>query len=162
MKSLKESIFSNVDDIANNDTVLIEQFLKDNYNIRGTYNIDGNVVNVDGYVDVKNKDLESLTNGIFRFGKVSGSFWTDHCTKLKSLEGSPREVGMRFSCYECRNLVSLEGAPEKVDKDFECAVCTKLKSLEGAPEKVGGVFYCSYCSNLTITDEDNAKYNLRK
>ena len=160
MKSLKESIFDDIEDIASNDTVLIEQFLKDNYDICGTYNIDGNVVNVDGYVDVKNKDLEALTNGIFRFGKVSGSFWADHCTKLKSLEGSPREVGMRFSCYECRNLVSLEGAPEKVDKDFECAVCTKLKSLEGAPEKVGGKFDYSGCKNLRLTDQDREKYGI--
>ena len=28
---VKESIFDNVEDIVNNDTILIEQFLKDNY-----------------------------------------------------------------------------------------------------------------------------------
>ena len=41
MKSLKESIFDDVEDIVNDDTVLIEQFLKDNYEIDGTYIIDG-------------------------------------------------------------------------------------------------------------------------
>ena len=35
MKSLKESIFDDVEDIANNDTILIEQFLNDNYEIEG-------------------------------------------------------------------------------------------------------------------------------
>ena len=71
-------------------------------------------------------------------------------------------MGRDFSCDNCSSLKSLNGAPKKVGGDFSCAHCWDLKSLEGAPEKVGGVFYCSYCSNLTITDEDNAKYNLRK
>ena len=99
MKSLKESIFSDVEDIASNDTVLIEQFLKDNYNIRGTYNIDDNVVDVDGHATVKNKYIKSLTNGVFRFRNVTG----------------------KFSCAHCKKLASLEGAPEMVDWDFDCS-----------------------------------------
>ena len=138
MKSLKESIFGDIEDIVSNDTVLIEQFLNDNYDIHGTYNIDGNVVNVDGQIYVKNMNIESLTNGIFQFGKVDGSFY----------------------CHKCKNLKSLEGAPRKVGKAFYCHSCHKLKSLEGAPEKVGGNFWCSGCRNLKITDQDRNKYKL--
>ena len=76
MKSLKESIFDNVEDIVNNDTILIEQFLKDNYIIQKSYTINKyGTVDVDGYVLVKNKDIKSLTSGLFRFGKVLGEFY---------------------------------------------------------------------------------------
>ena len=75
-KTINTPIFDDIEDIASNDTVLIEQFLKDNYDICGTYNIDGkNVVDVKGHVRVKNTDIESLTNGIFRFGKIKGGFY---------------------------------------------------------------------------------------
>ena len=138
MKSLKESIFSDVDDIANNDTILIEQFLKDNYNIRGTYNIDGNVVDVDGYATVKNKYIKSLANGVFRFRNVAG----------------------KFSCAHCKKLASLEGAPEEVGASFYCNGCESLTSLKGAPEEVGGWFDCSNCSILKISDQDRKKYKI--
>ena len=149
MKSLKESIFNNVNDIASNDTVLIEQFLKDNYEIDGTYKIDGDVVDVKGDVEVKNKKIESLTNGLFRFGVVSKDFDCAFCPGLVSLEGAPEEVGGRFYCYECAKLKSLEGGPRKVGKDFYCTDCPELESLEGAPEEVGGSFWCSRCPSLT-------------
>ena len=138
MKSLKESIFDDVEDIANDDTVLIEQFLKDNYNIRGTYNIDGNVVDVDGHATVKNKYIKSLTNGVFRFRNVTGKFSCAHCKKLASLEGAPKEVSGRFYCNGCESLTS----------------------LKGAPKEVGGWFDCSNCSNLKISDQDRKKYKI--
>ena len=57
MKSLKESIFDDVEDIVNDDTVLIEQFLKDNYDIRGTYIIKNGVVDL-GFLSVSSaKDI---------------------------------------------------------------------------------------------------------
>ena len=71
MKSLKESIFDDVEDIVNDDTALIEQFLKDNYEIRGTYSIDGkNVVNVDGTIWLMNKSVKAIRNGDFQFRKA--------------------------------------------------------------------------------------------
>ena len=85
---VKESIFDNVEDITNSDAALIEQFLKDNYEIDGTYIIDGsydinnNVVDVKGHVKVKNKKIESLTNGLFQFGKVGGSFICSCCFSI--------------------------------------------------------------------------------
>ena len=157
MKLLKESIFSDVEDIVNNDTVLIEQFLKDNYDIRrGTYVINGphginkdNTVDVDGDVYVKNLKLKTLTDGLFRFGKVSGSFDCSDCCNLTSLEGSPEEVGWRFYCTNCSKLTSLKGAPKKVNKTFDCGGCKNITSLKGAPEEVGENFYCDNCHKLT-------------
>ena len=171
MKSLKESIFSDIDDIASNDTALIEQFLKDNYNITGSYTIKDDVVDVKGDVTVKNKNIESLTNGLFRFGTVRGCFYCVRCTKLKSLEGAPEKVGKNFNCHDCYNLTILKGAPKEVGGDFNCAFCSsitslkgatkevgkdfyctdcpKLESLEGAPEEVGGSFWCRGCTSLT-------------
>ena len=182
MKSLKESIFDDVEDIVNDDTVLIEQFLNDNYIIEGTYDINGNVVDVKGHVIVKNEKIESLTNGLFRFGKVSGNFYCTGCPKLKTLEGAPEKVGFDFYCYDCSNLISLkgvptevgmsfwccgcsklaslEGAPEKVGLDFDCSDCPNLISLKSAPKKVGRKFDCSGCENLQITDRDRKKYKI--
>ena len=138
MKSLKESIFDNVEDIVSNDTVIIEQFLKDNYEIRATYNINKDrTVDVKGHVKVKNKKIESLTSGLFRFGTVDGDFLCTSCPNLVSLKGAPTEVGGGFYCNECDNLVSLEGAPKKVES-----------------------IYYKGCKKLKITDQDRKKYKI--
>ena len=148
MKSLKESIFGDIEDIVNNDTVLIEQFLKDNYEIDGTYNIKDGAVDVTGDVEVKNKKIESLTNGLFRFEAVSGGFYCFDCSNLKSLKGAPRKVGDGFDCHDCRNLKTIKDAPKEVGGNFWCYSCWELTSLKGAPEKVEGGFYCHNCPNL--------------
>ena len=151
---VKESIFDNVEDITNSDAALIEQFLKDNYEIDGTYIIEGsytikdNVVDVKGSLEVKNEKIKSLTNGLFRFGKVGGNFDCYRCKNLTSLGGAPEEVGRVFWCAFCPNLKSLEGGPELVGDDFNCFACSSLTSLEGAPKKVGGDFNCYECENL--------------
>ena len=132
------SIFGDVENIVNDDTVIIEQFLKDNYIIIGSYTIKDGVVDVDSGVTVKNIDIESLTNGLFRFGTVQGGFWCNNCKKLTSLKGAPKYVGGDFWCNECPNL----------------------KSLKGAPKKVGGDFWCDDCKNLMITDQDREKYKI--
>ena len=183
MKSLKESIFSDVEDIVNSDSALIEQFINDNYKIEGSYTSKDGVVDVKGTIRLTNRNAEFLTNGAFQFGTVSGvvsyfkcrklksllgspskvgkGFYCYSCSSLKSLEGAPREVGADFSCVDCESLVSLTGAPEKVGRDFDCGVCPKLTSLEGAPKEVGGDFYCRNCVNLRLTDEDRQKYKIR-
>ena len=148
MKSLKESIFDDVEDIANNDTILIEKFLNDNYEIEGSYAIKDGVVDVNGDIIVKNKNIESFTKGLFRFRSVTGGFSCSSCLNIKSLNGVPEEIGKWFNCYKCDELTSLEGAPKKVGGNFECSLCHKLKSLEGAPKKVGMGFYCIQCKNL--------------
>ena len=165
MKSLKthvkESIFDNVEDITNSDAALIEQFLKDNYIIEGSYTIKDNVVDVKGPLEVKNEKIVSLTNGLFRFGKVGGDFDCYRCKNLTSLGGAPEEVGGVFSCAFCPNLKSLEGGPELVGDDFNCFACSSLTSLNGAPEKVGGNFDCDECDNLIITDQDRKRYKIK-
>ena len=51
-----------------------------------------------------------------RFGKVSEDFYCSG-NQLRTLEGSPREVGGSFYCY--RNpLISLEGVPEVIEGNF--------------------------------------------
>ena len=159
MKSLKESIFSDVEDIVNNDTALIEQFLKDNYEIHGTYNIADNVVDVKGDVNVKNEKIESLTHGLFRFGTVTGHFICTFCPKLTSLEGGPEKVGKDFDCSACPGLVSLKSAPKEVGWDFYCNDCPNLTTLEGVPEEVGGDFYCNNCTGLTTLEGAPKKVN---
>ena len=145
MKHLKESIFNDVEDIVNNDTILIEQFLKDNYKITGSYIIKDGVVDVKGDVHVKNANIESLTNGMFQFGNVTRGFYCSACKNITSLKGAPKEVGGNFFCTNCDNLISLEGAPRKVGRSFWCNNCPNLVSLEGAPIEVGGGFDCDDC-----------------
>jgi hypothetical protein len=60
--------------------------------------------------------------------------------QLTSLAGSPKEVGLNFSCSR-NQLTSLNGAPERVGGNFDCER-NQLTSLEGAPAIVGGYFYC--------------------
>ena len=152
-----ESIFDIEDNINNMDESIkdqIKQFLNNNFKntsnciISKKPNNDGKFeVSVNGNIKVKNKNITSLTNGMFIWTNIKGDFSCDHCDSLKSLEGAPKKVGGDFNCFGCHSLTSLEGAPEVVG-DFDCAYCKSLTSLEGAPEVVGG-FDCAYCKSLT-------------
>ena len=51
-----------------------------------------------------------------RFGKVTGNFFCNN-NNLKTLDGSPREVGVNFWCRG-NTLISLEEAPLKVVVNF--------------------------------------------
>ena len=157
MNPLKEHILEGILDIENNINYdiskdVIEKFLKENYDIKRSYTIkgtkDGFIVDVKGNVKVKNKNIISLTNGLFEFGVVRGHFDCQYCDLLKSLKGSPKDVGDYFDCSYCNSLTSLEGLPEKVGGFFDCSRCKSLKSLEGAPKEVGGYFDCSVCKSL--------------
>ena len=161
--SLNESLLDD-DDLfldPENDKNVIEEWIKNNYKITGKLTIsDDFVVDCVGLVEVKNENIESLTNGLFRWGKVGGSFYCSYCNNLMSLEGSPERVGGDFNCTYCGKLKSLEGSPKEVDGDFWCGYCTELKSLEGTPEKVGGGLYCFGCKNIRITHPDRKKYKI--
>ena len=166
------------------DKRIVEGWIKNNYIIYGDLTIsDDLVVDCNGSVNVKNKSITSLTNGLFRWGNVDRDFYCS-CCNITTLEGSPEEVGGNFSCRQCDSLVNLKGSPESVGRDFYCRGCENLKSLEGAPEKVigyfdcsncnnltslegvpekiAGVFVCSYCPNLKITDSDREMYKLHE
>ena len=189
MKSLKLHFESLLDDDdvffdPANDKKYIEEWIRNNYNIVGKLTIsDDLVVNCDRYVYVENKNITALTNGMFKWGNLDGSFDCSDCTKLKSLEGAPKEVNGSFNCIQCERLESLKGSPKKVVNGFYCNGCNNLTSLEGAPVRVGssflcnncnnltslegapdvvGVFVCNYCPNLKITDFDRKRYKLYK
>ena len=156
MKTLRESLLD--DDLIDNTDNLIRDeigaFLKANYKgsikISKEPNADGKYeVSSSTNIEVKNKNIISLTNGMFIWETVGGYFRVASCNSLKLLDGSPKKVGGDFSCIGCRSLKTLKGAPKEVSGDFNCRGCDALKSLEGAPEKVGGDFYCSYCDSLT-------------
>ena len=155
MKSLKLHFESLLDDDdvffdPANDKKYIEEWIRNNYNIVGKLTIsDDLVVNCDRYVYVENKNITALTNGMFKWGNLDGSFDCSDCTKLKSLEGAPKEVNGSFNCSDCTKLKSLEGAPEKIDGGFSCRRCNNLTSLKGAPKKVKKGFSCGNCNNLT-------------
>ena len=110
----------------------------------------GVVVNYDGeHVRVSNHNIEHLTNGLFKWGPISGNFNCQNCTLLKTLEGAPEKVDGGFYCANCTSLETLEGAPKEVGNHFNCQACNSLKNLEGAPEKVGWDFYCQGSKSLT-------------
>ena len=159
MKSLRESLLDN-DLVDKTDEIIIkneiEEFLKANYKCKGSIKISEKPNKDDLYevsstsaVEVTNKNIISLTNGIFIWTTVDGGFYCNNCKFLKSLEGAPKKVGGGFYCYSCIYLESLEGAPEKVELSFSCNDCYSLTSLKGSPKEVGEGFYCSYCKSLT-------------
>ena len=92
---------------------------------------DKDEIDVDGHVDLREKDLKELP---YKFGKITGS------------EGV-------FTMYKCKNLISLRNCPNIVDAYFSCSNCTKLDSLEGCPKKVGVDFYCGDCKRRFTKEE---------
>ena len=148
---IKESLLDDEDKFygANSDKKMVESWIRDNYKIDGNLTIsDDLVVDCNNTVKIKNKSITSLTNSLFRWGKVGGMFDCYACKNLKSLEGAPEKVDGDFYCNNCDKLETLEGAPEKVGGNFDCSDCAKLKSLEGAPKKTGKDFYCNCCDSL--------------
>ena len=101
------------------------------------YTINNGLVDVDGDVDLSNKNLTKLP---IKFGNITGHFYCSS-NQLTTLEGCPKEVGGGFYCPD-NQLTTLEGAPESVGGNFLCEV-NKLTSLEGCPKSVGGYFNCS-------------------
>ena len=139
---------------SGSDKLIVREWIMDNYHIHGELTIsDDLVVDCSGNVEVKNRSITSLTNGLFSWGVIDdGYFNCSYCKNLKTLEGAPKEVGRIFNCGKCENLKSLKGAPKKIDGSFNCCGCTELTSLEGAPKKTGGGFYCNGCDNLTTLE----------
>ena len=98
-------------------------------------------VNSQGLVDVwggfycQGQGLEDFLG--IRFGKVSGPF---SClgNQLRTLDGSPREVGGEFWCGG-NQLRTLEGSPRNVGGSFYCSR-NPLISLEGAPDVIKSNF----------------------
>ena len=176
MKTLKEylnehSLTEGILDVEDNldkdyIKIQIEDFIKENYKITGKLKInlikDIYIVDCNKRVEVKNRDIESLTNGFFEWGEVNGFFDCSNCRSLIYLEGAPKEVGGSFDCSHCDKLQSLEGSPEKVGEDFNCVFCKSLTSLEGAPEEVGGDFICKKCGEIFTVENVNRICKVKK
>ena len=145
-----------IDSIDKNIRASIRDFIKANYKgvfkVSETINADGKyeVSSVYGVV-VTNKEIESLTNGLFVWTEAR-SFDCSDCYLLTSLEGAPEKVGEKFTCFRCRSLKTLEGAPCEVGRSFVCSYCDALVSLSGSPGAVGKIFDCSHCKNLESLD----------
>ena len=181
---LNESLLDDEDELFDrNDKTLVELWIKENYKIYGTLKIyedkHGFVVDSNDKIKVTNKDIKSLTNGMFRWGSVAGKFDCAKCAELISLEGAPNEcdsfdcskcAGLRslkgapneciwFYCSECTELRTLEGTPNECD-GFDCSGCIKLTSLKGVPKECNHI-ECNNCTNLTITDNERKKYKIK-
>ena len=111
-------------------------------------------VDVNGNVSMDRTKWEEIP---VKFGKVTGSFWCQHCYHLKSLEGAPEEVGEHFNCMYCSNLKSFEGAPKKIGGAFEARYCNNVKTLMGAPPEVGGKFLIEGCVYVPFYERELAK-----
>ena len=102
--SFTEGLLDRVKNKDVNHEALIKEFLKENYFI-DPYEIKTTnnklVIDVKGNVKVINKDITSLTNGLFEFGVVSEYFDCTRCESLKTLEGAPKKVGLIFHCGHC-------------------------------------------------------------
>ena len=93
------------------------------------------VIDVDGYVDLYNKDFKELP---YKFGEVKGF----------------------FDLEECVNLISLKNCPDEVGLFFRCGYSPKLDSLEGCPKEVNGDFYSYYCKREFTEDEVRSLCNV--
>lgn len=140
MKSLKsfinESILSNVEDTLKAGDIkvihleiskYIDKYYRTpkGYTISNEPNDDGKyVVDAVSNAVVKNKKLDSITNGLFVWGTVNGWFDCRDCSKLTSLEGCPEYVGAYFSCANT-GIDSLDGCPKIVTNNFNCMGCKK-------------------------------------
>ncbi len=144
-------LLDNENILVDDNTVLIEQFLNDNYNINGSYIIKNNTVDVYGCIQVKmnaSAALRSLTNGLFKFGRITHSFYCMQCNLIKNLKGAPKEVGGDFNCAGCWKLKTLKWSPKEVGGGFDCSQCFSLTSLKGCPKKVRNSFNCKQCNHL--------------
>ena len=84
---LIESLLDDEDALINDNTALIEQFLNDNYIIKGTYTIKNKIVDINGSVRISwdtQSDITELTNGMFEFGAINGDFIINDCINLKT------------------------------------------------------------------------------
>lgn len=108
--------------------------------------------NLEFYSSDRDK-LKSLTNDMFVWGNVDGSFaYNTYGGKLETLEGAPMRVGRRFTCNGSSKLKTLEGAPEYVGGSFNCNLNRSLTSLKGCPKYVGGHFAVAQNAKLKKLD----------
>lgn len=150
MKALTEflnEVINSKADNTNRDKVV--KWIDENYKCSGLKisdkpNKDG-LYEVDARdVEVKNRNITSLTNGMFVWKDVKGNFDCSDCFSLESLKGSPNEIRGDFNCAFCISLKSLEDAPKVVGRDFECCNCGTTFTVNDVKivSKVKGKIIC--------------------
>lgn len=134
MKTLKESLLNDIEATLDKGNIhikkTIKQFLDTNYRVitnngkfivsakpdkDGLYNVSSN-----GSVCIWHYDLEELTNGLFKFTNIRGSFNLGGSKSLKTLKNGPISVLGEFNISRCTSLESLEYCPHSVAGDFVC------------------------------------------
>lgn len=152
-KYLIESLLDDEEELVNDDNILIDQFLNDNYIIKGSYTIKNKIVDVNGSVRISwdvQSDITELTNGMFEFGVINGDFNINDCVNLESLKGGPKKVKGDFLCCYCKNLKSFEQAPYEIEGNFIADGCG-VKALKGLPKRVKNISL-SQCDSLINLD----------
>ena len=152
-----------LDFIKNNYRIYIDVMMNVEYDHPEKYiSIHDSIVDIIGGTGIgvntsgKAKEIKSLTNGLFKFGKIDGNFICSN-TKIKSLEGAPEVVDGSFDCSHCDDLVSLKGAPEQCEK-FVCSYCPKLTNLKGISKKINYGIWCNECENLKSIDDISSDF----
>lgn len=136
-KHLKESLLDDFDTLASNIDPKqgIKDFISKNYILHK--DIDklikiSDKPNKDGLYEVEildalgasdwNHQIEYLTNGLFIFTKSKFGFQLFDCSKLKSIEGCPKEIGTDFTLYKCPLLTDWKDIekdfPKKIGRNF--------------------------------------------
>ena len=131
MKYLRDyKLFESNDGLTDEQRKFLDKYILGRWSVNGE-----GLVDVQGGFYCYRQGLEDFLG--IRFGKVSGNFWCDG-NQLRTLEGSPREVGEDFDC-DGNQLRTLQGSPRKVGGNFRC-YDNPLISLEGAPDVIEGEF----------------------
>ena len=114
----------------NCDKDIIMRFISDNYwtlpesvTIRLDEDAGVYIVDINGPVALGNKKLKSLTNGIFRFGTINGSFFCVGSDYLENLDGRPHTVKGSFVCANCKNIKDTRDLQRTANEDSENDVC---------------------------------------
>jgi predicted GNAT family acetyltransferase len=151
-----KSDFSEIEysDFTTDDGILFKNSLKESLLIESKKKVtiykDTLVVDVDGYVDIRSKNLTKIP---VKFGKVQNFDCSKN--KLESLDGSPFQVARSFYCNE-NELISLAGSPKEVKWEFNCEG-NNIENLFGSPESVGDF----YCGNNKLESLDGCPKEVR-
>lgn len=129
----------------NCDKDIIMKFISDNYwtlpesvTIRLDENTGVYIVDINGPVALGNKKLKSLTNGIFRFGAINGSFFCVGSDYLESLDGRPHTVKGSFVCANCKNIKDTRDLSHIANEDSEQDICEVFDDFSNLLERKNG------------------------
>ncbi len=129
----------------NCDKDIIMRFISDNYwtlpesvTIRSDENTGMYIVDINGPVALGNKKLKSLTNGIFRFGTINGSFFCVGSDYLENLDGRPHTVKGSFVCVNCKNIKDTRDLPRTANEDSEQDICEVFDDFSNLLERKTG------------------------